>query len=65
MGDQEMPQQVLPRLWLGCLQGLLDDKSLRKMRAGGELGGRERQRGKQGDREPETDTADAEEPGSG
>lgn len=43
----------------------MDDKSLRKMRAGGELGGRERQRGKQGDREPETDTTDAEEPGSG
>ena len=60
-----MPQQVLPRLWPGCLQGLLDGKSLRKMRVGGELGGLERRREKQRDREMETDTADAEEPGSG
>ena len=43
----------------------MDGKSLRKMRVGGELGGRERWREKQRDRGMETDTADAEEPGSG
>lgn len=41
----------------------MDGKSLRKMRVGGELGGRERQGEKQGGREMDTDTADAEELG--